>query len=80
MDACAGLWVKDEIIVKISTPAHVSGHWTVIEEAVDGKKEGNNANTHPALCNLHISSMPPSSRTSINLMPAVLILVLQAQS
>lgn len=38
-DACAGLWVKDEIIVKISTPAHVSGHWTVIEEAVDGKKE-----------------------------------------
>lgn len=38
--------------MKISTPAHVSGHWTVIEEAVDGKKEGNNANTHPALCNL----------------------------
>lgn len=38
--------------MKISAPAHVSGHWTVIEEAVDGKKEGNNANTHPALCSL----------------------------
>lgn len=38
-DVCAGLWVKDEIIMKISTPEHNNGHWTITEEISDGKKE-----------------------------------------
>lgn len=38
-DICPGLWVKDDVIMKISTSAQLSGHWTVTEETVNGKKE-----------------------------------------
>lgn len=38
-EACAGLWVKDEAIMGLTTPTHWTGHWTIIEETIDGTKE-----------------------------------------